>query len=131
MLAIPVDIEMLGAKSSLLFGNASVFALYDPVSGSFDFRTNPGRGNGIETAKALKAWNVEKVAYSFLGDGPFNAMQEDGIDVYYMGENPMTLGDVVKGIEASAFVKVDASNAKTYLDPGTATGDCRCGCSHG
>ena len=56
MLAIPVDIEMLGAKSSLLFGNASTFALYDHLSDEFDFKTNPGCGNGIETAKALKAF---------------------------------------------------------------------------
>ena len=75
MLAIPVDIEMLGAKSSLLFGNASVFALYDPVSGAFDFKSNPGLGNGIETAKSLKAWNVEKVVYFCTARGVYRLEQ--------------------------------------------------------
>ncbi len=130
MLAIPVDIKMLGAKSSLLFGNASVFALYDPVSKVFDFKTNPGCGNGIETANALKSWNVKKVVYSFLGDGPFNALIDDGVEVYYIGAEPMTLGKVVEGLGENAFTKVDAVNASEYLNPGTDSGNCQCGCSH-
>jgi predicted Fe-Mo cluster-binding NifX family protein len=130
MLAIPVDIEMLGAKSSLLFGNASVFALYNTESKEFDFRKNPGCGNGIETANALKSWDVKKVVYSFLGDGPFNALVDDGVEVYYIGEEPMTLGKVVEGLNEKLFTKVDAINASEYLNPGTASGECQCGCSH-
>lgn len=130
MLAIPVDIDMLSARSSQLFGNASVFALYDSDRKTFDFKKNPGCGNGIETANALKSWHVKKVVYSFLGDGPFNALVNDGIDVYYIGEEPMTLGKVVEGVDENTFTKVDAVNASEYLNPGTASGNCQCGCSH-
>ena len=34
-----------------------------------------------------------------------------------------------KKIEEKSFVKVESSNASTYLDPGTATENCECGCS--
>ena len=130
MLAIPVDIEFLSAKSSLLFGNASVFAIYDENENAFDFRTNPGKGNGIKTAEALKSWDVKKVVYSFLGDGPFNNMIKDGIDVYHVGKEQMPLGEILDGLNEERFVQVVPSNASKYLDPGTTSGDCQCGCSH-
>lgn len=130
MLAIPVDVEQIGAKSSLLFGNASVFAIYDQKENQFDFRKNPGCGNGIKTAEALKSWNVKKVVYSFLGDGPFNSMINNGIDVYHIGKTGMPLGDVVNGLNEERFVLVNSSNASKYLDPGTSSGNCQCGCSH-
>jgi predicted Fe-Mo cluster-binding NifX family protein len=130
MLAIPVDSEAIDTKSSKLFGNVSKFALYDPQSGSYSFRDNSGRGNGIKTAETLRAWNVESVVYSYLGDGPFNAMIENDIAVYYIGSEPMALDAIVEGLDAHRFVRVDSTNASTYLDPGTATGECSCGCSH-
>jgi predicted Fe-Mo cluster-binding NifX family protein len=131
MLAIPVDIEYLSARSSHLFGNASVFALYNEKEDSFDFRKNPGCGNGIKTAEALKAWDVKRVVYSFLGDGPFNTMIDSGIDVYHIGKERLPLSGIVKGLKENLFTRVEPSNASKYLDPGTPSGDCRCGCSHG
>jgi len=131
MLAIPVDIEYLSAQSSLLFGNVSVFALYDEDEDSFDFRDNPGCGNGIKTAEALIEWKVKKVTYAFLGDGPFKTMIDNGIDVYHIGKERLPLSKIVEGLKAKQFIQVNPSNASTYLDPGTSSGDCQCGCSHG
>lgn len=130
MLAIPVDIQGLGARSSLLFGNVDTFAIYDPKSDTFDFKTNSEKGNGIKTAQLLKSWDVKEVTYSFLGDGPFNSMIKNDIDVFYVGDQPMILRDIVKGLKQNVFTKVDTTNASEYLDPGTATGNCECGCSH-
>lgn len=130
MLAIPVDIQQFSAKSSLLFGNVSDFAIYDEKKKSFEFRRNPGCGNGIKTAETLKKWNIQNVVYSFLGDGPFNTMIKNGINVYHVGKKSMSLEDIVKGLNENKFVKVNSSNASTYLDPGTNTGNCECGCSH-
>ena len=130
MLAIPVDIEQLSARSSLLFGNVSVFAIYDEKDKTFDFRKNPGQGNGIKTAEALKSWDIKKVVYSFLGDGPFNSMIKNGISVYHIGKEGMALGKVVDGLNEERFVQVNPSNAAEYLDPGILSGDCQCGCSH-
>ena len=47
-----------------------------------------------------------------------------GTGVYYVGKEPLELASIIEGLEASSFIKVDAGNADTYLDPGTATGTC-------
>jgi len=130
MLAIPVDIEHLNAKSSLLFGNVKDFAIYYEKEKRFEFKKNPGCGNGIKTAEALKSWDVEKVVYSYLGDGPFNTMINNGMDVYHVGKSSMSLYDIVNGLNENKFVQVDNTNASDYLDPGTNSGSCECGCSH-
>lgn len=130
MIAIPVDTATFGAKSSLLFGNAPMFALYNQDEEQFVFKENPGCGNGIKTAEALQSWKVKKVVYSFLGDGPFNTMEKEGMDIYYIGKEPVGVSEIVQGIQNNLYTKVDTSNAATYLDPGTAAGSCECGCSH-
>ena len=130
MIAIPVDSATPGVKSSKLFGNVKMFAIYKPVDDEFFFIRNKEAGDGIKTAKQLKKWNVESVVYSYMGNGPFGALSEDGIDIYYIGKEPMPLFQIIDSLQQEAFVKVDESNAKTYLDPGTPSGDCSCGCSH-
>lgn len=130
MLAIPVDAESFVGKSSLLFGNAPMFALYDKDEKQFVFKENPGCGNGIKTAEALKSWDVSRVVYSFLGDGPFNAMEKYGMEIYHIGKEVLGVSEIVKGLEENLYVKVNTMNADTYLDPGTASGSCECGCTH-
>jgi predicted Fe-Mo cluster-binding NifX family protein len=130
MIAIPVDSTNFGIKSSTLFGNAPTFALYNSKEKTFIFKKNTGCGNGIETAKTLQSWDVNSVVYSFLGDGPFKTMNQNGIDIYYIGKEPIGLIEIINGLHENAFIKVDAGNADTYLDPGTNTGNCDCGCSH-
>lgn len=130
MIAIPVDTDTYGTKSSLLFGNAPMFALYDQDEKQFVFKKNPGCGNGIKTAEALQVWKVDKVVYSFLGDGPFNIMEKGGMDIYYIGKESLGVSEIVQGIEDNIYTKVDISNAAAYLDPGTTSGSCECGCSH-
>lgn len=130
MLAIPIDIHGLGAQSSLLFGNVDTFAIYDPHSDTFDFRTNNEKGNGIKTAELLKSWDVKRVTYSYLGDGPFHSMIKNQMDVFYVGNQPMVLSEIIKGLKEDAFIKVDVNNASQYLDPDTNTGNCECGCTH-
>jgi len=131
MLAIPVDTESFGVKSSLLFGNAPMFALYNEDEKQFVFKKNPACGNGIKTAEALKSWDVSRVVYSFLGDGPFNAMEKYDMGIYHIGKEVLGISEIVKGLEENLYIKVDTMNADTYLDPGTTAGSCECGCTHG
>ncbi len=126
MIAIPVDSASMDAKSSKLFGNVKMFAIYKPLEDAFFFINNKESGNGIQTAKLLKKWNVEKVVYSYMGSGPFTELDKDDIDVYYIGKEPMQLSDIVKKVQNYSFIKVDASNASTYLDPGTSSQNCEC-----
>ncbi len=130
MIAIPVDSATPGVKSSELFGNVPMFAIYKPIDEEFYFICNKEAGNGIKTAKQLKTWGVESVVYSHMGDGPFGALDEDGVDIYFIGKEPLGLFEIIEKMEHDAFVKVDKSNAKEYLDPGTNTGSCECGCKH-
>lgn len=129
MIAIPVDSASPGVKSSQLFGNAGLFAIYDPAEEEFYFVRNPGAGDGIRTAEQMKKWEVDSVVYSYMGDGPFGVLEKEGVGVYYIGKEPMPLFKIVEGVEDGRFVKVDGQNAGAYLDPGTATGKCGCGCN--
>jgi len=130
MIAIPVDNASMDATSSKLFGNVQAFALYNNDEKAFQFIPNSGQGDGIRTALLLAEHAVTSVVYSFMGDGPFGILNREGVNVYYLGKEPLALANIIEGLETEHFVKVDAANARTYLDPGTATGSCACGCSH-
>ena len=126
MIAIPVDSASMDARSSKLFGNVKMFAIYKPAEDAFFFQENIESGNGIQTAKLLKIWDVKSVVYSYMGNGPFSELNKDGIDVYYIGKEPMELHDIVNKIGENSFIKVDADNASSYLDPGTTSQNCEC-----
>lgn len=130
MIAIPIDEATLEAKSSKLFGNVPMFAIYEPKDKSFFFINNEESGNGIKTAKFLKQHNVSSVVYSYMGDGPFQTLSQDAIDVYYIGKEPLSIQEIVNKMQKDSFIKVDTSNAATYLDSGTQSGSCKCGCTH-
>jgi len=129
MIAIPIDSRGSDIKSSKLFGNVDMFALYKEDEHSFTFIKNDASGNGIKTAKFLKELGTTKTVYSYMGDGPFHELSKSGVDVYYIGKEPIGLSEIVTAIQAQKYIKVDATNASTYLDPGTATENCTCGCN--
>lgn len=128
MIAIPIDSQGIEVKSSKLFGNVDMFALYKIDEKSFSFIENSASGNGIKTAKFLKESGATKTVYSYMGDGPFKELHKAGVDVFYIGKEPMGLSEIVDSIKTEKFIKVDPSNSSTYLDPGTATENCECGC---
>lgn len=129
MIAIPIDSQGIDIKSSKLFGNVDMFALYKEQDKSFTFIENSASGNGIKTAKFLKDNGVKRAVYSYMGDGPFKELDKSNIDVFYIGKESLGLSEIVKSLNQNEFVKVDTSNSFTYLDPGTATENCECGCS--
>ena len=131
MIAIPVESSRPTIMSSKLFGNAPMFAVYEPQEAQFFIMRNAGEGNGLDTAEFLKSKGVQSVVYTYLGEGLYNALNDGGIDVYYLGKEPICVSNIVDTLNEGGFVKVEPSNAKTYLDPGTSTGECRCGCDHG
>lgn len=129
MIAIPIDSQGIDIKSSKLFGNVDMFALYKETDKSFTFIENSACGNGIKTAKFLKKSGVRRTVYSYMGDGPFKELSKNEIDVFYIGKEPLGLSEIIKSLLKDEFIKVDVSNSSTYLDPGTATENCTCGCS--
>lgn len=129
MIAIPIDKTKPDVKSSKLFGNVDYFALYDPNIKEFNFIQNKASGDGVKTAELLSANQVTQTFYSYMGNGPFSTLQDNDIEVYYLGQEPLDLEKIISSYDEGMFVKVTKDNAKSYLDPGTQTGDCQCGCT--
>jgi len=129
MIAIPIDSIEPDIKSSTLFGNVNYFALYNPQSKNFSFIKNEASGDGVKTAQLLKHHKASQVFYSYMGNGPFSRLQDDEIEVYYLGKEPLDLDEIISSYDEDTFIKVTKDNAQTYLDPGTQTGDCQCGCT--
>jgi len=129
MLAIPTDSIKPDVKSSALFGNVNYFALYNPKEGNFRFVPNITSGDGVKTAEFLKMNMVSKVVYSYMGKGPFNTLNESNIEVFFLGALPLALDEIVLALDKDAFTQVTEQNAAQYLDSGTQTGECQCGCN--
>lgn len=130
MIAIPVETDANDTMSTKLFGNAKFFALVDPLTKKRSIIINEGCGNGIKTAAYLLEKGATSAVYGFLGDGPFHVMVRGGMDVFWLGKEPLPLEDAIDATLSESLVKVTVENASTYLDPGTAAGACECGCSH-
>ncbi len=130
MIAIPVETDAHDTMSTKLFGNAKFFALVDPLTKNRLIIANEGCGNGIKTATYLLEKGATSAVYGFLGDGPFHVMVRGGMEVFWLGKEPLALDDAINATLSESLVKVTPDNASTYLDPGTAAGACECGCSH-
>lgn len=132
MIAIPVEQKSdLNYHSSELFGNATHFALYKAKDYSFDqVIVNEKSGDGLGTAKFLLDQGVKKALYRFLGTGLFHALDNGGCEVYYIENHPSSTDALIASIKENQLIRVTKANAKTYLDPGTATGNCACGTHH-
>lgn len=131
MIAIPIESAKPTMMSSKLFGNAPMFAVYEPEEEQFFVIQNEGEGDGLKTASFLKKKGITSVVYTYLGEGLYKALNNDGIEVYYLGNESLPITGIIDTLDEGGFVKVEPANAKTYLNPGTDTGDCRCGCDHG
>lgn len=130
MIAIPVESDSRETMSTKLFGNARYFALVNPKDKSRTIVENEGCGNGIKTAAFLLERGAKSALYGFLGDGPFHVMVRGGMEVYWLGKEPMSLDAAINTALEGSLVRVTPDNSATYLDPGTAAGACECGCSH-
>ena len=130
MIAIPVETDTPDTMSTKLFGNAKLFALVDPLTKKSTIISNEGCGNGIQTASFLLEQGATSALYGFLGDGPFHVMVRGGMEVYWLGKEPMALSKAIDSALSESLMRVTPENADQYLDPGTAAGACACGCSH-
>lgn len=131
MIAIPVESASPSTMSTKLFGNAQFFALVDPKTKEHTVISNEGCGNGIKTASYLLEQGASSALYGFLGDGPFHVMVRGGMEVYWLGHEPMPLAQAIDAVLSKTLIRVTPENAERYLDPGTAAGACECGCTHG
>ncbi|WP_294917945.1 NifB/NifX family molybdenum-iron cluster-binding protein [Sulfuricurvum sp. PD_MW2] len=130
MIAIPIEKGTHDSMSTKLFGNAPFFALIDPHTKIPKIVSNEGCGNGIKTANFLVQLGATSALYGYLGDGPFYVMVREGMRVYWLGKEPMPLEQAITIALEGNLIQVTPDNASAYLDPGTSSGECECGCSH-
>ncbi|HHD75847.1 MAG TPA: dinitrogenase iron-molybdenum cofactor biosynthesis protein [Campylobacterales bacterium] len=127
MIAIPLDTTE-SIKISKLYGNAPYFALLDPENGEVTTIENLECGNGPKSATFLNRLDVKGTLFYHMGEGVYNAFDKVGIDVFSVEKQELTLGEIAEVTERNGFVKLNSSNYKDLLDPGTNTASCQCGC---
>lgn len=126
MIAIPLDTSE-SIKISKLYGNAPYFALLDPVTGDITTIENIECGNRPKSAALLSGLDVKGTLFYHMGEGVYKAFDKAGIDVFTVKKKELTLDEIAEKLAGNGLVKLDSSNYKTLLDPGS-TAACQCGC---
>jgi predicted Fe-Mo cluster-binding NifX family protein len=116
MIAIPIDSAIPGTKSSQNFTSAEMFALKsDNIKYPF-IHLNAGSGDVMETANYLKKEGVDTVVFSHMNENLYKALDESDINVYYIGKESLKVYEILDGLKEEQFLKVEADEAKKYLD---------------
>lgn len=120
MLAIPIDTAHSTVISEL-YGNAPFFAFMDLDTGIFSVQKNEGLGDGENTAKFVAQSGVESTIFYHMGEGLFNRLDENNIDVYSCAKVSVTLDEIYMNFLQDEFKLLTPSNAASLIDAGTCT----------
>lgn len=120
MLAIPIDTAHSTVISEL-YGNAPFFAFMDLDTGIFSVQKNEGLGDGEDTAKFVAQSGVESTIFYHMGEGLFNRLDENNIDVYSCAKVSVTLDEIYMNFLQDEFKLLTSSNAASLIDAGTCT----------
>jgi len=113
MIAIPVKTNKEEGILAPLFGKAKYFALVDQA-GTCTLQESM-HDNGIKVAKWLHDLGVKSIILSHIGEKPFHACLENHIDVYFAGNERITLKDVLEKFHAHTLDKVTVVNYMALL----------------
>lgn len=120
MLAIPIDTAHSTVISEL-YGNAPFFAFMDLDTGIFSVQKNEGLGDGENTAKFVAQSGIESTIFYHMGEGLFNRLDENNIDVYSCAKVSVTLDEIYMNFLQDEFKLLTPSNAASLIDAGTCT----------
>jgi predicted Fe-Mo cluster-binding NifX family protein len=120
MLAIPIDTAHSTVISEL-YGNAPFFAFMDLDTGIFSVQKNEGLGDGEDTAKFVAQSGVESTIFYHMGEGLFNRLDENNIDVYSCAKVSVTLDEIYMNFLQDEFKLLTPTNAASLIDAGTCT----------
>lgn len=120
MLAIPIDTAHSTVISEL-YGNAPFFAFMDLDTGIFSVQKNEGLGDGENTANFVAQSGVESTIFYHMGEGLFNRLDENNIDVYSCAKVSVTLDEIYMNFLQDEFKLLTPSNAASLIDAGTCT----------
>ncbi len=127
MIAIPLDNKESTVLSEL-YGNAPFFALLDKNTGTFKVVENDEVGNGPKSAEFLKTLGVDSTIYYHMGEGVYKSFIKNGLEVFTSDHTKYTLDEIFDLSLNEKLLKLNDSNYKELLDPGSA-GACKCGCN--
>ena len=92
MIAIPVKTNKENAAVSTLFGKAKYFAFIE--NNKIEILKNEQMG-GKAVANWLKSKNVDTLITSHMGEKPFETLLNNGLKVYFAGDERIELKDVM------------------------------------
>lgn len=120
MTAIPVRGDNKEVVANL-YGNADYFALYDEKDDSFEIVKNDAKGDGLKTGEFVVHNGATNTLYINLGEGIFNYLIDQDINIFYVGKEELALKDVIKLFKERRLTRVTKYNAKQYLNSGNCT----------
>jgi predicted Fe-Mo cluster-binding NifX family protein len=120
MTAIPIKSDNKEIVSNL-YGNAEYFALYDDRDDSFEIVKNEAKGDGLKTGEFIAHNGAKNTIYIHLGEGIFNYLIDQDINVFYLGKEELALKDAIKLFKEKRLTRVTKYNAKQHLSSGNCT----------
>jgi len=113
MIAIPVKTNKEEGILAPLFGKAKYFALVDD-KGTCTIHESTFE-NGIKVAKWFNELGVKSVIVSHLGEKPFHALLENNIEVYFAGNERITLQEVLEKFHSKTLENITVVNYMALL----------------
>lgn len=113
IVAAPVKFGRADSPISPLYGHAKYFTFIR------DDDTIEVEENRCDGGKEVSQWllhrGVGAVLVQHIGERPFKLLQEAGVDVYYVGDGRVLLGDAVKAFKEGKLLKIDQSNIERFI----------------
>lgn len=112
MIAIPVKTNKENTAVSTLFGKAKYFAFIE--NNKIEILKNEQKG-GRAVANWLKSKNVDVLITSHLGEKPFSTILNNGLKVYFAGDERIELKDVMIKYADGELQILNNQNFHTFL----------------
>ncbi len=100
MTAFPVKSNKENSALSPLFGKAKYFAFYDGKS--LEVLKNDA-GDGIDVIKWFVQKGVKNIIIKEMGSNPFKEIQKHDINIFYSGDDRITIDEVIKKIDENTL----------------------------
>ncbi len=94
MIAIPVKSNSVESAVAPTFGKVKYFAVIDDKNSSVSFIENIEK-SGVKAVELLLSHNVNVLLMSHIGERPFSLITSQGVDVYFVGNERITIDEAV------------------------------------
>ncbi len=116
MIVVPVKTDKDEGVVAPLFGKAKFFSTIND-KGEINTHTNV-LSNGIQVAQWFKSIGVKSAILSHLGETPFQALLKNDIEVYFAGNERISLSDVLQKFRDGVLPRVTKENFGSLLGEG-------------